>query len=146
MNTLLSNYFQDIFFRLNDSKFPYPAEIFGLQGALKGFFASGFLERFIRQQFGKKEINTNLVIVVPTEKDAMELEVDLRTAGVKNVRTFPWWGMIAYRAAPKGALVFGQRSSVLCYLSQTHKDVTFDDAQVIILTQRALMTPVPPPA
>jgi transcription-repair coupling factor (superfamily II helicase) len=146
MNTLLSNYFQDIYFQLNNPDCIYPAEIFGLQGASKGFFAAGFLERFIRQQFGKKEINTNLVIVVPSEKDAMELEIDLKTSGIKNVRTFPWWGMIAYRSAPKGAIVFGQRSSVLCHLSQPSQNVTLEDAQVIILTQRSLMTPVPPPA
>ena len=121
--------------RLNTNAWPY--EIEGIQGGLHGFFLSEYLGAFPGL----------LVIVVPTEKDIEALNADLDLTGL-DYEIMPWWGTMAYRPVPQGAAVFGQRSARLAGLVNQSKpkgktDITV--SSILVMTQRAFLTPVPPP-
>lgn len=131
--------------RLKDTAWPY--EIEGVQGGLHGFFLSEYV----------KSDSAPLVIVVPTEKEIESLVEDLDLTGLE-ADVLPWWGTIAYRPVPSGAAVFGQRSACLAKLIQATaiptgrysgqsggKPATLPTNRILIMTQRAFLTPVPPP-
>ncbi|HHU37559.1 MAG TPA: transcription-repair coupling factor [Treponema sp.] len=107
---------------------PWPQELYGVQGGLHAFFLAEYLDAF----------PGNLVLVVPTEKEIDSLAADLDLAGVEY-EVFPWWGTIAYRPVAPGANVFGQRAARIAHLCEQ------DSSRVLIMTQRAFCTPVPPP-
>ena len=111
--------------RIQEHSWPY--EIEGLQGGLHGFFLSEYLKSF----------PGTLVLVVPSEKEIEPLLADLDLSHL-DCDILPWWGTIAYRPAPPGAAVFGQRAARLSGLvSRTQR--------ILVATQRAFLTPVPPP-
>ena len=116
-------------------------EIEGISGSITAFFA--------------KEINKDFVFVVPSEKDCSELILDLTTVftdqnGIlqADIFTLPWWGFVPYRSCAKGAVVFGQRASFLAKLasfeSSQNNSTKNSKPKFYIISQRALMTPVPP--
>ena len=113
--------------RLKESSWPY--EIEGIQGGLQGFFLAEYLRAFPGP----------LVIVVPTEKEIETLVADLDLTGLDS-EVLPWWGTIAYRPVPQGAVVFGQRAARLAELC-----VDGRQSRILIMTERAFLTPVPPP-
>ncbi len=123
--------------RLKEESWPY--EIEGVQGGLHGFFLAEYLE----------SDPGPLVIVVPTEKEIESLAADLDLAGT-DYDILPWWGTMAYRPVARNAVVFGERSArlaSLCMPSAARYTGTGDakKKKVLILTQRAFLTPVPPP-
>lgn len=105
------------------------AEITGVQGGLHGFF----LAEYVRWFPGP------LVIVTPTEKESESLARDMDVTGL-DFRVLPWWGTVPYRPAASGSPVFGERASVLASL------LTGDFPPVLVMSQRAFLTPVPDPA
>jgi transcription-repair coupling factor (superfamily II helicase) len=115
----------------------FPAELEGLHGALCGYFTAEYLN----------SATGDLIFTVPNEQEANSLEVNIRTVieSVPNASVeiyhLPWWGMIPYRAVAKGALVFGERASVLSKLANKS-----NVPRIFIVTQRALLVPVPEPA
>jgi transcription-repair coupling factor (superfamily II helicase) len=122
--------------RLKENSWPY--EIEGVQGGLHGFFLFEYI----------KSDSVPLVIVVPTEKEIESLIEDLDLTGLE-AEILPWWGTMAYRPVPQGAAVFGQRSACLAklvhYASIPTGRYTSSNKRVLVMTQRAFLTPVPPP-
>ena len=113
--------------RLKEGAWPY--EIEGVQGGLHGFFLAEYLE----SDPGR------LVIVVPTEKEIESLAADLDVAGAEY-DILPWWGTMAYRPVARGAVVFGERAARLAGLC-----APVGSKRVLVMTERAFLTPVPPP-
>lgn len=102
-----------------------------------------FLAEYVRR-FG-----SNLCIVVPTEKEIEELRADLDIAGLQ-AQVLPWWGNMAYRPVQNSAPVFAERAQMLaelCAGSPVSDSVASGAAAntVTVMTQRAFLTPVPPP-
>lgn len=77
------------------------------------------------------------LIVAPTEKEATVFSSDLENLGVPS-RIFPWWSALPYRDTALSSSVFGERCALLSGLVQ-------GNASVIITSQRAFLTPLPPP-
>ena len=131
---------RNAFSHLEENHFPY--HIHGLSGGIFAFFLAEYVRRF----------KTGLCIVVPTEKEIEELRADLDIAGLQ-ARILPWWGNIAYRPVQNSAPVFAERTQVLAELclsgdgraSQAGRHGADNAKTVTIMTQRAFLTPVPPP-
>ena len=94
---------QNAFSQLELKHFPY--HIHGLSGGIFAFFLAEYVQRF----------DSDICIVVPTEKEIEELRADLDIAGLQ-ARTLPWWGNVAYRPVPNSAPVFAERAQVLAEL------------------------------
>ncbi len=110
-----------------------PQEVEGIKSGLAGFFINQYLDSLQK--------GSDLVVVVPGEKDIAELTADLQGAGCTHeVLTLPWWGTVPYRPVAKGSVVFGERASVLAKLASGS-----DDKRIFLIPQRSLQTPVPPP-
>jgi transcription-repair coupling factor (superfamily II helicase) len=77
-----------------------------------------------------------VLVVLPTDQEAEALEGDLSLFGVRPV-ILPWWRTAAYRPASPRARVFGERAACLSRLC-------LGDAKVVVASQRAFVTPVPP--
>ena len=151
----------------------FPCEIEGIQGSLHSFFigelCASIKAKHIQsikysqtgrytspsQSFCASELDA--VLIVPTEKEAQEILSDLYTVFTDSSGTLwaeifllPWWGMVPYRPVAKGAVIFGERSSVLAKLSDPSRINPYSNAalkpRIYIITQRALQTPVPPPS
>ncbi len=126
---------------LNAKHAVFPREIEGLQGGMHAFFV---------KEYAVGNTNTT-VIIVPDEKDAKNLIIDLQSlfddgsGGCNaNILQLPWWGIVPYRACAKGARVFGERSGVLAKLSHAcRNENTTVLPTIFVLTQRAALTPVP---
>ena len=116
--------------RLKEQNWPY--EIEGVQGGLHAFFFTEYVTNFPGQ----------LVLVVPTEKEIETLTADLDLTGLQ-FDILPWWGTIAYRPVPQGAVVFGQRAARLAGLCLSESAA--NQSRILVMTQRAFLTPVPPP-
>jgi transcription-repair coupling factor (superfamily II helicase) len=78
-----------------------------------------------------------ILVVAPTDQEAESLENDLSLFGV-STEVLPWWRMAAYRAASPRAHVFGERAACLARLC-------LGVSRVVVASQRAFVTPVPPP-
>jgi len=133
---------ENAFSSLKEGRFPY--HIYGLSGGIFAFFLAEYVRRF----------GSNLCIVVPTEKEIEELHADLDIAGLQ-AQVLPWWGNMAYRPVQNSAPVFAERAQMLAELcagapitdstaSGSAASETAANA-VTVMTQRAFLTPVPPP-
>lgn len=114
------------FAQLERCAFPYTVQ--GLSNGLFAFFLAEYVRTF----------KSRLCIVVPTEKEIEELRADLDIAGLQ-AHVLPWWGNVAYRPIQNASPVFSERAQVLAELLSAA-----DNRTVTIITQRALLTPVPP--
>ena len=128
---------QDAFSSLREGRFPY--HIHGLSGGVFAFFLAEYVRHF----------NAHLCIVVPTEKEIEELRADLDIAGLQ-AQVLPWWGNMAYRPVQNSAPVFAERAQILaelCAGSSVFNAVasSTSGSTVTVMTQRAFLTPVPPP-
>ncbi len=122
----------------------FPREIEGLHGGMHGFFVNEYCKRS----------NDPIIIIVPDEKDAKNIIIDLQ--GVfdngnstynANIYQLPWWGIVPYRASARGARVFGERASILAKLAKSSDKNFADDhsmPNIFVMTQRSCLTPVPP--
>lgn len=136
---------------LEEADSSFPIEVQGSRGSLNSFFLNQVYKclktsQLHDRQYGKANSPAkDLYIVVPTSKDADEVESDLNAAFSSQVDVFkfPWWGMIPYKSAALNSLVFGQRASILSHL--TVKNYDYDRPRVFIFNQRSLLTAVPPP-
>ena len=133
---------ENAFSSLKEGRFPY--HIYGLSGGIFAFFLAEYVRRF----------GSNLCIVVPTEKEIEELRADLDIAGLQ-AQILPWWGNMAYRPVQNSAPVFAERAQMLAELcagapitdSTASGSAASETAAntVTVMTQRAFLTPVPPP-
>ncbi len=68
------------------------------------------------------------------------------TGNFPEILQLPWWGLVPYRAASTGSLVFGERAGVLSKLAQDGTGIfkRSTRSKIFITTQRSLQSPVPP--
>jgi transcription-repair coupling factor (superfamily II helicase) len=100
-------------------------------GEAEGPFAAFVVAEIARSRSGKVTL-----AIVPTDQEADALEADLGFLGARPVR-LPWWRTAAYRPASPRARVFGERAACLSLLCT-------GDAKVVVASQRAYSTPLPP--
>lgn len=128
----------------------FPVEIRGAKGSLNAFFIKllhkriSFSAKSDSQYLNKKNPAKDYFIIVPTSRDADEVECDLNTAFSSTAQIFklPWWGAIPYKAAAKNSIVFGQRAFLLSQLSSHNYD--FERPRIFIIEERAFLSPLPP--
>ena len=105
----------------------FPLEIDAAEGALGAVLLAAFFES-----------RPGLFLaVVPGETEAALLRRDLETSGFP-ARIFPWWGTMPYREMPPRSAVFGERMGIL-------GDLVSGFTGMVIVPQRAFLTPLPPP-
>ncbi|HEY9055395.1 MAG TPA: transcription-repair coupling factor [Rectinemataceae bacterium] len=78
-----------------------------------------------------------LLVLLPTDAEAENFQSDLEFWGVDSL-LFPWWRTAAYRPAPSGAKVFGERARVLTALA-------LGQDAIVVASRRAASTPLPDP-
>jgi transcription-repair coupling factor (superfamily II helicase) len=107
---------------------PFPVDI----GEAEGPFTAVVVAEAARAARG------TVLAVAPSDLEADALENDLSLLGISAAR-LPWWRTAAYRPASSRARAFGERAACLARLCA-------GDAKVVVASQRALVTPVPPRA
>ncbi|GHV91550.1 transcription-repair-coupling factor [Spirochaetia bacterium] len=112
----------------------FPLELEGPEGSFGAILISGLCRLYAG----------TFVAVVPTESEAAEMEADLKTAGAEAIQ-FPWWGAMPYREMAPVSAVFGERTRILCALAAGKNNSPGEKPRVIIVPERALLTPLPPP-
>ena len=92
--------------------------------------------------------STDILIVVPTEFEAQNLSSDFQTLFPEaEVLVFPSWGILPYRPAAVGSVVFGKRAGFLSKLVQKPSNITFNQKiRIFIIPQRSFLSPLPPPS
>ncbi|MDR1858009.1 MAG: transcription-repair coupling factor, partial [Treponema sp.] len=105
----------------------FPLEIAGCEGAMGALL----LARLYAARPGL------YFAVVPQEADAADLALDLASSSVPCLQ-FPWWGAVPYRELAPLSAVFGERVKVL-------GDLVLGKGGIVIIPQRAFLTPLPPP-
>ncbi|MEI8095959.1 MAG: transcription-repair coupling factor [Spirochaetales bacterium] len=98
----------------------------------QGFFQALTVQALVQASAGP------VFVVAPSDNEANALIADLDSLGV-DAELFPWWGTLLYQGISAQASIFGHRSRVLSRLVQ-------GKAQVVVLSLRSLLFPVPPSA
>ncbi|MGP1521018.1 MAG: transcription-repair coupling factor [Treponema sp.] len=111
----------------------YPYKILGLNSGLKGFFLKEYI----------KNIESNILFVVPTEKDIDAIIADISILDI-NYYILPAWGTIAYSPISTNSQIFANRIDMLCKLASVSSSKKIDKHTIFITTQKALLTPIPP--
>ncbi|MGP1440387.1 MAG: transcription-repair coupling factor [Treponema sp.] len=111
----------------------YPYKILGLNSGLKGFFLKEYI----------KNIESNILFVVPTEKDIDAIIADISILDI-NYYILPAWGTIAYSPISSNSQIFANRIDMLCKLASVSSSKKIDKHTIFITTQKALLTPIPP--
>ena len=143
---------------INCNNFPYNIE--GIQGSLFSFFVNEFQKSIYfknlqaiqyknssNDKIDYKSFSSDLVIVVPGEYEAKNLQNDFKNLFPDTeVYLLPDWGTIPYRPAAPGSIVFGQRAGVLSKLSEHNvlNKIT-DKKRIFIITQRSFLSKFPDP-
>lgn len=143
-----------------DENSRFPLNIEGLHGSLFSYFTaevcrSNHLKTVQSMQYSTsskstpayKYFSSDLIIVVPTEAEARDIEEDLVAIfSESEVHVFPDWGTVPYRPAARGSVTFGKRAGVLSKLISKNQTITFNSKpRIFIFTQRAFMSPLPAP-
>ncbi|WP_294427776.1 transcription-repair coupling factor [uncultured Treponema sp.] len=147
----------------------FPAEIEGVSQTSAAFFTAHFIDSVRARILSSLQYNStgrysqsqqkggtagllasslDFVLVVSSEKEALEVRQDFETAFADSVDIFilPWWGLLPYRASAIGSAVFGQRSGVLARLAYQARSLNSSTrARIFIVTQRSLQAPLPSP-
>ncbi|MCL2243790.1 MAG: transcription-repair coupling factor [Treponema sp.] len=115
----------------------YPVDIEGSEGA--------FSALLVAQLF--TAAGGNLFTVVQQESDADDMILDLAASGIPCMK-FPWWGTAPYRELSPQSAVLGERVKVLSLIVcglLVSGDPAHGKHCIIIIPERALLTPLPPP-
>ena len=145
----------------------FPVEIEGLQGCLYTFYTAEYVSdqiskivQFIQYSAVYRRTSKNssvfgvdtsadFVLIVPTEKDADDVYIDLEAAFLDrpvSIFKLPSWAVMPYRPVAKGAVTFGERAGVLSKLAERRPISSVKiTPRIFILTQRVFQIPVPPP-
>ena len=111
----------------------YPYKILGLNNGFRGFFLKEYI----------KKNETNILLVVPTEKDIDSIIADISILYV-DYYILPSWGTIAYSPISSNSQIFANRIDMLCKLASISMSKKIDKNTIFITTQKALLTPIPP--
>ena len=143
-----------------DENSKFPLNIEGLHGSLFSYFAaevcrSNHVKAIQAAQYANssrnapqyKVFSADLIIVVPTEADALAIAEDFAAVYAEaEVHIFPDWGTVPYRPAARGSVIFGKRAGVLSKLLSKKDSIHFNEKpRIFIFTQRAFMSPMPAP-
>jgi transcription-repair coupling factor (superfamily II helicase) len=113
----------------------FPLEIAGCEGAYSALLLANLYAARPGRYF----------VVVPQEIDAADFALDLRTCALPCLQ-FPWWGAAPYRELAPLSAVFGERVKTLSELASGKPGaVTPAEIPIVIISQRAFLTPLPPP-
>ena len=144
----------DALSRLASPSCPFPFSIRGLHGSLSAYFTAEYFERIKASAF-KKSVSgavsfdarsSDIVIVVPGEYEALNIRTDLTSVFPEaEIIDIPWWGMIPYRPAGRGAAVFGERAAALAKLAGAGRTPLSQKPRVFIVGERVFLSPLPPP-
>ncbi|MEI6876325.1 MAG: hypothetical protein WCL50_14480 [Spirochaetota bacterium] len=116
---------------------PWPVDTGELDGSLAAAIIallSG--ETAVPRGIGRIVAGT-ILVVVPTDQEAETFSADLAAYGVE-ADILPWWKTAAYRPSAQRNRIFGERAAVLARMAS-------GAASLVIASQRAFVTPVPPP-
>ncbi|MDR0455196.1 MAG: transcription-repair coupling factor [Treponema sp.] len=105
----------------------FPLEIEGSEGA----YSALLLAKLYVAKPGR------YFVIVPQEIDAADIALDARTLALPCLQ-FPWWGAAPYRELAPLSAVFGERVKTLSELVSLRPGM-------VIIPQRAFLTPLPPP-
>lgn len=148
----------------------FPVNIFGLQGSLSSYFINEYCTSLYSKTIqnanykqsgysvkGKPQADfsnllqnfSNILIVVPTEKDAFSLKMNFLTI-FENVKVniLPDWGTVFYKSASLGSVIFGERSGVLAKLVTNEKNIqnlAKFEPQIFIVSQKVFLSALPNP-
>ncbi|MGP1438032.1 MAG: transcription-repair coupling factor [Treponema sp.] len=111
----------------------YPYKILGINNGFKGFFLKEYI----------KKIESNILLVVPTEKDIDAIIADLSILNAEYY-ILPAWGTIAYSPISINSQIFANRVDMLCKLGNIATSGKINKNLIFITTQKALLTPIPP--
>jgi transcription-repair coupling factor (superfamily II helicase) len=166
MNTLSANSINEIIHSwpemksslavLADESCTFPVTVRGLQGAMYSYFTAEYCTQTALRAFGTVQYRngavfdphaSDTVIVVPGEHDADSLASDLQTVFPEaETVIIPWWGMVPYRPAARGAAVFGERAAALAKLAVSDTAAPMKKkSRIFIVTLRVFQSPLPPP-
>jgi transcription-repair coupling factor (superfamily II helicase) len=107
----------------------FPLELEGAEGSLQALLIAAFA----------KHGNKPLLVAAPTERDAAETAVDLRSLGVEAA-LLPWWGTMPYRSPAPSSSVWSARARILSALAGNTPPA------VLVTSLRAFVSPLPPPS
>ncbi|MDR2069312.1 MAG: transcription-repair coupling factor [Spirochaetaceae bacterium] len=105
----------------------FPLEIDGSEGVLTALLLTALFQAHPGV----------FLAVVPTEREAADLVLDLESLGAP-VLALPWWGTMPYREMAPLSAVFGERTKVLGALAGGFP-------LMVVVPERAFLTPLPPP-
>jgi len=108
----------------------FPIDIEGCEGSFGALLAA--------HAFGA--VGGLFFVVVAQESDADSLALDLEASGIPCMK-FSGWGTAAYRELAPLSVAFGERVKVLSALA----DTSAGKGEIVIITERAMLTPLPPP-
>lgn len=161
--------FSETFRTIFNPETAFPMNLTGLQGSLHSFFISSYFDynkkhllqdlQYKSSGYSSKTLSGNsgsistgasdLMIVVSGEREAYNLKNDIQTVFEEaEVTVIPNWGTIAYRPAPVGSRIFGQRSGSLAKIAS--RTFNLADAfkfkpRIFIVPLRVFQSPVPSP-
>lgn len=137
----LNSYFIREYFKFNSAKW---------LNQLK-YNAAGYSSKAL-QGAGYQEFTSgagDLVIIVPGEREANALKIDLEVIFPEAKCTvIPGWGTLYYRTVSPGSIIFGKRAGALSKLAFKNSDISkaFEmKPRIFIVPQRVMETPLPPP-
>ena len=161
INKFLHNWqdFSDAVNKITDDNSEFPIEIEGIQGCLFSYFLSELssnarvktLQSIQYSNTSKKSVtyqtfSQDMVIVVPGEYELNNIITDINALFPDaQVFAFPGWGVIPYRPAARGSVVFGQRAGFLAKLLERTTFTSNATPRIFLLTQRSFISPLPPP-
>ena len=145
--------------KITDEASAFPLEIQGIQGCLFTYFLSELsaasraktLQAIQYNNSSKKgpeyqTFSQDLLIVVPGEYELNNLATDINTIFPQaQLYIMPGWGVIPYRPAAPGSLVFGQRAGFLSKLLERPLFTGSTNPRIFIISQRSFISPLPPP-
>ncbi len=111
----------------------FPIKIIGMNTGFKGFFLKEIL----------KKIESNILLVLPTEKEIDAMLSDVSIAGA-SACILPSWQALPYTPLSSTSSIFAERSSALSHLASIAESGEIDKKTIFITTLRSLLTPVPP--
>ncbi|MCQ2597881.1 MAG: transcription-repair coupling factor [Treponema sp.] len=132
----------------------FPVQIEGASGSLFSFIVEQISRashvrhiQSVQYDSAIKTYSQDLVIVVPTEREATDIENDIKSIFPKaEIFNLSGFGVIPYRPVGKGSVTFGKRSGVLSKMLQRNAAVRFEGTpRVFILTQSVFMSHLVPP-
>lgn len=129
--TASSKAVSSVFSAVRNEKFPIDIE--GGEGSLNSLL----LAQIFTAVNVKNRAERQLFVIVPNEVAANELYSDISSSGIPCV-IFPLWGSAPYRELSPLSAVFGQRVKAL-------SELILNKSGIVIIPQRALLTPLPPP-